>query len=59
MAAKEGRVRTVKHLVKKHNVDIHKRSGYGRTALDVAEENDRMECAAVLRELMSTRPPPP
>ena len=46
MAACHGRVRTVKHLVEKHNVDIHKRNQEGRTALDY------------LPELQSTRPPP-
>jgi len=54
-AAKYDHVRTVKHLVEKHNVDIHKRDRWGRTALDVAEMT---ECAAVLRGLMSARPPP-
>ena len=57
-AASRGRVRTVEHLVEKHNVDIHKRSGGGRTALELAERHRRTECAAVLRELMSTSPPP-
>ncbi len=31
------------------NVDIHKRSGYGETALDLAERRGRTACAAVLR----------
>ena len=57
-AASRGRVRTVKHLVEKHNVDIHKRDRRGGTALDLAEGNGRTECAAVLRALQSTRPPP-
>ena len=57
-AAQYGRVRTVKHLVEKHNVDIHKRRWDGKTALDVAELCDRTECAAYLRALQSTRPPP-
>ena len=59
-AARDGRVRTVKHLVEKHNVDIHKRlAGWGgKTALDLAEENGRTECADYLRALQSTRPPP-
>jgi len=57
-AAWDGRVRTVKHLVEKHNVDIHKRAGWAGTALDWAEGNGRTECAAVLRALQSTRPPP-
>ena len=59
-AAYSGRFRTVKHLVEKHNVDIHKRlAGWGgKTALDLAEEHGRTECAAVLRALQSTRPPP-
>jgi hypothetical protein len=59
-AADHGRVRTVKHLVEKHNVDIHKRlAGWGgKTALDLAEENGRTECAAYLRAIQSTRPPP-
>ena len=56
--ARRGRVRTVKHLVEKHNVDIHKRSGGGETALDWAEGRRRTECAAVLRALVSARPPP-
>jgi len=58
-AAEYGRVRTVKHLVEKHNVDIHKRNGFGGTALDLAERHCRTECAAYLRALQSTRPPPP
>ena len=53
-----GRVRTVKHLVEKHKVDIHKRSRKGMTALDWAERRGRTECADYLRALMSTRPPP-
>jgi ankyrin repeat protein len=57
-AAEYGRVRTVKHLVEKHNVDIHKRNRDGKTALDLAEGNDRTECADYLRALQSTRPPP-
>ena len=57
-AAWDGRVRAVKHLVEKHNVDIHKRSGGGETALDWAEGRGRTECAALLRALQSTRPPP-
>ena len=57
-AARYGRVRTVKHLVEKHNVDIHKRDWGGKTALDRAEENGMTECAAYLRALMSTSPPP-
>jgi len=57
-AAMSGRVRTIKHLVEKHNVDIHKRNYDGRTALDFAELNGMTECAAYLRALQSTRPPP-
>ena len=58
-AAEFGRVRTVKHLVEKHNVDdIHKRNRYRKTALDLAERNGRTACADYLRALMSTRPPP-
>ena len=57
-AAWFGRVHTVKHLVEKHNVDIHKRNNKGATALDLAERYGRTECAAVLRALQSTRPPP-
>jgi hypothetical protein len=57
-AAGRGRVRTVKHLVEKHNVDIHKRARWGGTALDWAERRGRTECAALLRALLSTRPPP-
>ena len=53
-----GRVRTVKHLVEKHNVDIHKRGVDGKTALDLAERHRRTECADYLRALMSARPPP-
>ncbi len=53
-----GLVRTVKHLVEKHNVDIHKRKRDGKTALDLAEEKGRTECADYLRTLQSTRPPP-
>jgi ankyrin repeat protein len=48
-AAEYGRVRTVKHLVEKHNVDIHQRSRDGETALDKAERYGRTECADVLR----------
>ena len=47
--ARLGRVRTVKHLVEKHNVDIRMRNYYEETALDLAEENGYTECAAVLR----------
>ena len=55
-AAMRGRVRTVKHLVEKHNVDIHKRDRlYGETALDVAESRRRTECAAYLREVTYTQ----
>jgi len=57
-AAYYGHVRTVKHLVEKHTVDIHKRARWGTTALDLAERRGRTECAAVLRGLMSARPPP-
>jgi len=57
-AAWDGRVRTVKHLVEKHNVDIHKRDRRWYTALAVAEDNGRTECADYLRALQSTRPPP-
>ena len=57
-AAREGRIHTVKHLIQKYNVDILKRNRDGKTALDKAEEKGRTECAAVLRALMSTRPPP-
>ena len=63
-AAWDGRVRTVKHLVEKHNVDIHKRTqetddnNDGLTALDLAESDGRTACAAYLRALQSTRPPP-
>ena len=56
-AAWDGRVRAVKHLVEKHNVDIHQ-SSYGQTALDLAEACGYTECAAYLRALQSTRPPP-
>ena len=53
-AAWDGRVRTVKHLVENHNVDIHKRTENDEendeeTALDLAERHGRTECAAVLR----------
>jgi len=48
-AAFRGRVRTVKHLVEKHNADIYKRDEQGETALDVAEGHGWTECAAVLR----------
>ena len=57
-AAEYGRVRTVKHLVEKHNVDIHKRNRDGKTALNMAEMYGYTECADYLRVLMSTRPPP-
>ena len=57
-AAEHGRVRTVKHLVEKHNADIHNRNVYGHTAFERAEEKGRTECAAYLRALQSTRPPP-
>ena len=57
-AAEYGHIRTVKHLVEKHNVDIHKRTRDGNTALDLAEDCGKTECAAYLRALMSTRPPP-
>ena len=56
-AAEHGRVRTVKHLVEKHNVDIYQRSRDGWTALELAEEKGMTECAAYLRSLQSTRPP--
>ena len=48
-AAYQDRVRTVKHLVDEHNVDIRMRNYDEQTALDVAEENGYTECAAVLR----------
>ena len=58
-AVSRGRVRTVKHLVEKHNVDIHKRTlRTGATALYIAEQCGRTECADYLRALQSTRPPP-
>ena len=44
-----GRVRTVKHLVEKHNVDIHKRDWDGETALYIAENHGMTECADYLR----------
>jgi ankyrin repeat protein len=53
VAAGNGRARTVQHLVEKYNVDIHARSGYGKTALDVAEEYGEIPSF-----LLSTRPPP-
>ena len=53
-----GRVRTVKHLVEKHNVDIHKRGEYEQTALDLAEVWGMTECAAYLRALQSHPPSP-
>ena len=49
-----GRVRTVRHLVEKHNVDINSRCRDGMTALDVAEESGKTECASYLRELGAT-----
>jgi len=56
-AAMSGRVCTVKHLVEKHNVDIHARGGGGQTALDVAEEEGftpaHEECASYLRSRLS------
>ena len=58
-AAEHGRVHTVKHLVEKHNVDIHKRNSIGDTALDEAVRYGKTECADVLRALQSTRPPLP
>ena len=57
-AVSRGRVRTVKHLVEKHNVDIHKRNDGGRTALDFAERHGRTECAAVLRGYGATNGEP-
>jgi len=57
-AAEYGHIRTVKHLVEKHNVDIVGDDD-GNTALDLAEDWGMTECAAYLRALMSTRPPPP
>ena len=51
-AAMSGRVCTVKHLVEKHNVDIHARNSYGKTALDLAEAKGRTECASYLRSLL-------
>ena len=39
----------VKHLVEKHNVDIHKRDTDGWTALDWAERKGMTACADVLR----------
>ncbi len=48
-AAQRGRVRTVKHLVEKHNVDIHKRTGDGETALDRAQR--WTECVSYLLEV--------
>jgi ankyrin repeat protein len=48
-AAEDGRVRTVKHLVEKHNVDIHERDWRGKTALVLAEAKGRTECADYLR----------
>jgi hypothetical protein len=58
MQREDGRVRTVKHLVEKHNVDIHKRAGGEGLLWTWAEGNGRTECAAYLRALQSTRPPP-
>jgi len=49
-AASFGSVRTVKHLVEKHNVDIHRTDDAGETALDLAEAKGYTECAAYLRE---------
>jgi hypothetical protein len=58
-AAWSGRVRTVKHLVEKHKVDIHKRDGWMRaTALDEAERCGKTECAAVLRGYGATNGEP-
>jgi ankyrin repeat protein len=57
-AAEYGRVRAVNRLVEKHKVDIHKRTRDGETALDLADEYRETECAAYLRALLSTRPPP-
>jgi len=62
-ATEYGRVRTVKHLVEKHNVDIHKRTENDEgndeeTALDLAERNGMKECAAVLRGYGATNGEP-
>ena len=54
-AANLGHVRTVKHLVEKHNVDIHKTDEDGYTALDVAERNGMTECADYLYALTYTQ----
>ena len=40
------------------NVDIHKRSGYGETALDRAERRGWTACAAVLRGYGATNGEP-
>ena len=50
-AASLGRVRTVKHLVEKHNVDIHEKDDEGVTALYLAERYGWTECADYLRAL--------
>ena len=57
-AAMVGGIRTVKHLIEKHNVDINKRNAEGRTALDMAEEYGMPECAAVLRGYGATNGEP-
>jgi len=57
-AASRDRVRTVKHLVEKHKVDIHKRTSEGWTALDFAEKRGMTECAALLRGYGATNGEP-
>ena len=48
IAAVNGRVRTVQHLVENHSVDIRERNNQGKTALELAEEWD---CAGVISYL--------
>jgi ankyrin repeat protein len=48
-AAEGGRIRTVQHMVEKHNADIRARNWTMRTALYLAERYGRTECASFLR----------
>ena len=43
------RVHVIRYLVEVCGVDVNTSNNYGRTALDVAEDEGRAECASVLR----------
>ena len=53
IAARYGRLGTIRHLVEKYNVDVRTRSGTNVYAWDWADREGQTEAAALLAELMT------